>query len=179
MRKKNQREVRVSGREQMAQKYLVLVLRETGIQQTCKLQSRSVATTGPPQHGHTAPAPSLFITFFLISNTWNMLIFVFFFFLYFHHWYLIPWCLYCWSRNIYIYMGSCKRYVRMFSRKIPEENGWQVPCRWITGQQLFGGALQSRCIELDRMGLHLSAISFINHYTIKIYFYYIIIKLIY
>ena len=104
MRKKIQQVVRVSGREQMAQKYLVLVLRETGIQQTCKLQSRSVATTGPPQHGHTAPAPSLFITFFLRSNTWNILIFVFFFFLYFHHWYLIPWCLYCWSRNIYIYI---------------------------------------------------------------------------
>ena len=56
----------------MEQKNLVLVLWEIGIQKTRKLQSRSIAITEPPQQGDRAPAPSLFITFSLISYTWNM-----------------------------------------------------------------------------------------------------------
>ena len=70
-KKRNQR-LRIRGWEQLEQKNLVLVLWEIGIQKTRKLQSRSIAITEPPQQGDRAPAPSLFITFSLISYTWNM-----------------------------------------------------------------------------------------------------------
>ena len=70
-KKRNQR-LTIRGWEQLEQKNLVLVLWEIGIQKTRKLQSRSIAITEPPQQGDRAPAPSLFITFSLISYTWNM-----------------------------------------------------------------------------------------------------------
>ena len=70
-KKRNQR-LTIRGWEQLEQQNLVLVLWEIGIQKTRKLQSRSIAITEPPQQGDRAPAPSLFITFSLISYTWNM-----------------------------------------------------------------------------------------------------------
>ena len=70
-KKRNQR-LTIRGWEQLEQKNLVLVLWEIGIQKTRKLQSRSIAITEPPQQGDRAPAPSLFITFSLISYTWNI-----------------------------------------------------------------------------------------------------------
>ena len=70
--KKRKERLTIRGWEQLEQKNLVLVLWEIGIQKTRKLQSRSIAITEPPQQGDRAPAPSLFITFSLISYTWNM-----------------------------------------------------------------------------------------------------------